>query len=41
MANMNATLGSKSKHEAELMDPQQRLLVEVIYEFLENAGAKN
>ncbi len=41
LANMDATFWSMTKHEAELMDPQQRLLLEVVYECLENAGAKN
>ncbi|KAL9609603.1 MAG: hypothetical protein Q9167_005646 [Letrouitia subvulpina] len=41
LANMDANFWSMSKHEAELMDPQQRLLLEVVYECLENAGAKD
>lgn len=41
LAHMDANFWSMSKHEIELMDPQQRILLEVVYECLENAGAKD
>lgn len=41
LAHIDASFWSMTKQEAELMDPQQRLLLEVVYECLENAGAKD
>lgn len=41
LTHIDASFWSMTKQEAELMDPQQRLILEVVYEALENAGAKN
>lgn len=41
LAQLDASFWSMTKQEAEMMDPQQRLILEVVYECLENAGAKN
>ena len=41
LAHIDASFWSMSKQEAKLMDPQQRLLLGVVYECLENAGAKD
>ncbi|KAI9759233.1 MAG: Type I Iterative PKS, partial [Geoglossum simile] len=41
LAQLDASFWSMTKQEAEAMDPQQRLILEVVYECLENAGAKN
>ena len=41
LAHIDVSFWSISKHEAESMDPQQRLMLEIVYECLENAGAKD
>ncbi|KAL8992696.1 MAG: hypothetical protein Q9169_006904 [Polycauliona sp. 2 TL-2023] len=41
LAHMDASFWSMSKSEASVVDPQQRLMLEVVYECLENSGAKD
>ena len=41
LANLDLSFWSMTKQEAEAVDPSQRLMLEVVYECLENSGAKN
>ena len=41
LGNTDTSFWTMTKQEVEAMDPQQRLMLEVVYECLQNAGAKN